>query len=165
LSCIAHSFPNASTKNVTVQIPANVTGVKPRQLAGWTISMTYRKNGAEVDTIVWAGGSLPDSQYEDFGIQMKLPAVAAGTIFYFPTTQGTEPNGTLAWVSIPDASGAYPTGVDSARPSPKLTIVNATTSSSSNDNKNNIASPTKSLAMTHSLSLVVGFAGLVLATL
>ncbi|OQR93284.1 hypothetical protein ACHHYP_02736 [Achlya hypogyna] len=123
---VPHSYPNATTTNVTVQLAPNVTSVKPQLVAGWKVDLTYAAADAtKLEAITWYGGELPDALYGDFGLQMKLPNAPVGTVFYFPVTQATS-NGTIAWTSIPDANGNLS---DPAHPAPKVTIVNATTTS------------------------------------
>lgn len=81
---------------VTVGIPFNVTGVKPRRVAGWNITMTYRPLNppttdahgnpvnTTIDSISWTAltpaDALPNAYYEDFSIQMKLPTAADGDV-------------------------------------------------------------------------------------
>ncbi|RHY94241.1 hypothetical protein DYB37_000828 [Aphanomyces astaci] len=121
---IGHSYPGASTKNVTVGIPTGITTVKPKQIDTWKVDFEYAEvNGTKAVTqVTWYGGDLPDDLFQDFGLQLKLADLPNGTVLYFPVTQFTVPNGTLAWTSIPDAAGKL---ADAAHPAPKLTVIKA----------------------------------------
>ncbi|KAF0698304.1 Aste57867_11068 [Aphanomyces stellatus] len=123
---VPHSFPGATTVNVSVSIPAGVSSVKPKQVGGWKIDETFTTvNGTStVSQVTWYGGNLPDELYQDFGLNMKLPDVPVNTVLYFPVVQVTTPNGTLAWNSTPDTAGKL---ADAGHPAPKVTIVNAST--------------------------------------
>jgi uncharacterized protein YcnI len=63
-----------STDSVVVSIPSGFSSVRPQYLGGWTTSST--KSGTTVTEVRWSGGSLPDSQFADFGISVKYPATA-----------------------------------------------------------------------------------------
>lgn len=60
------------TDTVELTIPAGFSSVKPQHVAGWTA--TRLMSGSRVTGVVWSGGSLPDSQFADFGVQVKYPA-------------------------------------------------------------------------------------------
>nr|AIG55382.1 secreted protein [Thraustotheca clavata] len=155
---IPHSFPNAITTNISVALPKNVTSFKPQLVSGWKVDLTYADaDKTSLTGVTWYGGELPDALYADFGLQMKLPDVPVGTVFYFPITQTTN-NGTLNWTSIPDANGNLP---DPSHPSPKVTIVAAATTASTNSSSStpvpaksssNAALTTSAVVLTDSLS-------------
>jgi len=63
-----------ATDTVVVSIPSGFSSVRPQYLGGWTTSST--KSGTTVTEVRWSGGSLPDSQFADFGISVKYPATA-----------------------------------------------------------------------------------------
>jgi hypothetical protein len=115
---IPHAAADRSTVKVEVQIPEGVTAVKPQRLSGWNESITKSADGATVSSVTWSNGSLPDTSFQDFGIQVKFPK-DAGTL-YFKTVQTLDDGSTVAWIEIPAA------GVDShslAKPSPSVTTV------------------------------------------
>ncbi len=127
---IGHGCNKTSTIAVTVQIPQNVTSVRPTkvfsfpQLAIKTrpLAVPIVTEGGnvteEVDSITWSGGSLPDNEYQDFGIAFKLPPVADGTVLYFPVTQQCEQGLWNNWTQIPQ--GASPQRLPF--PAAKLTV-------------------------------------------
>jgi uncharacterized protein YcnI len=115
---IPHAAADRSTVKVEVQIPEGVTAVKPQRLSGWSESITKSADGATISSVTWSNGSLPDTSFQDFGIQVKFPK-DAGKI-YFKTVQTLDDGSTIAWIEIPAA------GVDShslAKPSPSVTTV------------------------------------------
>jgi uncharacterized protein YcnI len=117
---IPHAAADRSTVKVEVQIPEGVTAVKPQRLSGWSESVTKGADGKTVTSVTWSNGSLPDTAFQDFGIQVKFPATAG--VLYFKTVQTLDDGSTIAWVEIPAA------GVDShslAKPSPSVTTVAA----------------------------------------
>lgn len=63
-----------ATDTVVVSIPAGFSSVRPQQISGWTASRTL--SGSTVTEVRWTGGSLPDSQFADFGISLKYPSTA-----------------------------------------------------------------------------------------
>ncbi|KAJ3285415.1 hypothetical protein HK104_009509 [Borealophlyctis nickersoniae] len=127
---VPHGCNGTATNNVTLTIPDNVTSVKPRAVAGWTLSITTRplvppvqsESGAmlntTVDTITWSGGNLPDAWYEDFSFQFKAPTGADGTVIYFPVFQQCV-EGSYNWSAIPSGPNAAVTG----SPAPKFTLM------------------------------------------
>lgn len=62
------------TDTIVVSIPAGFASVRPQYLGGWAASRTM--SGSTVTEVKWTGGSLPDSQFADFGISVKYPATA-----------------------------------------------------------------------------------------
>jgi uncharacterized protein YcnI len=110
-------------------IPEGVTSVKPRVLSGWIITPLYRplnppvtlygkKINQTVDSISWTGGNVPDNQFEDFSISMRLPAAANGTILYFSVYQSCGKNQSIAWDQRPG-----PTGEEPSVPAASLTLI------------------------------------------
>jgi uncharacterized protein YcnI len=61
-----------ATDTVELTIPAGFTSVKPQLVPGWTVSR--QMSGTMVSAVTWSGGSLPDTQFADFGVQLKYPA-------------------------------------------------------------------------------------------
>ena len=56
--------------------------------------------------VVWTGGPLPDDQFEEFKVQMKLPDSPNATV-YFPVVQECQGKGGTAeginrWIEIPE---------------------------------------------------------------
>ena len=61
------------TDKVVVSVPRAIESVRPQQLAGWQAA-TPKSSSKKFHRVVWSGGSLPDSQFADFGISVKYPA-------------------------------------------------------------------------------------------
>ncbi len=78
-----HGCNGDATNTIIVTIPDGVTGVKPQQKAGWVTTSTPT-------SVSWSGGALPDDEFDDFGIKLTLPKLAAGQTsapVYFKTVQ------------------------------------------------------------------------------
>ena len=121
---IPHAAADRSTVKLEVQIPEGVTAVKPQRLSGWNESVTNGADGKTVTSVTWSNGSLPDTSFQDFGIQVKFPATVG--VLYFKTVQTLDDGSTVAWVEIPAA------GVDGhslAKPAPAITTTAAVTDS------------------------------------
>ena len=126
---IPHGCNGTDTTTVQVSIPAGLSSVKPSKVAGWNLEITTRplavpiksESGAdittEVDKITWSGGSLPDKEYQDFGITFRLPPSDDGTKFYFPVLQNCT-TGFSNWSAIPTGDGAK-----LAYPAPAFTVM------------------------------------------
>ena len=78
-----HGCDGDATNAITVTVPDGVTNVKAQPKTGWKLT-------SDGHTITWSGGSLPDDQFDDFGLRMTWPKLADGVKsqkFYFPTVQ------------------------------------------------------------------------------
>lgn len=114
---VPHAAANVNTVKIEVQIPAGVTAVKPQRVAGWNERTTLDAEGKNVATVIWENGSLPDTSFQDFGIQVKFPATAG--VVYFKTVQTLSDGSTTSWIEIPAA------GVDAhslAHPAPSVVV-------------------------------------------
>jgi uncharacterized protein YcnI len=111
---VGHGCEGSATNAITVLLPEAVTGAKPMPKAGWTISTVEAKLAAPVVShgvtitsavreVSWKGGPLPDGQYDEFSMQVKLPD-AAGK-YYFKVTQACD-KGRAEWSEVPAAPGA-----------------------------------------------------------
>jgi periplasmic copper chaperone A len=100
---VGHGCQGSATNTLTVQLPDGVSGAKPMPKAGWTVSTADvpGKAGA-VREVTWKGGPLPDSQYDEFSIHVKLPD-APGKVA-FKVTQLCD-KGRIDWIDVP-AEGA-----------------------------------------------------------
>ncbi len=115
---VGHGCDGSATVAITVNLPEGVRGAKPMPKHGWTIerkleklAKPYDSHGKavteEVTAITWRGGPLPDEFFDEFAIQMQLPA-AAGPI-WFKVLQQCE-KGENHWATIP-ASGTSTRGI------------------------------------------------------
>jgi len=112
---IPHGCEKLPTDTVEVAIPSGFSAVRPQQIPGWTAE-TIKDAAGTVTAVKWSGGSLPDSQFADFGINVKYPA-APGK-YPVPVIQycGTASS---AWIEVAAE------GQDShslAKPAPVLTV-------------------------------------------
>lgn len=94
-----------TTLKVRVEVPDGVASARPQPKPGWTIAI--EKDGERATAITWTG-RLPDDQFDDFPLLMKLPAQPGPLVF--PVIQTCE-KGESQWTEIPDP----------ARPGEKLT--------------------------------------------
>jgi|GEM_PF-166112 len=93
---IPHGCEKLATDTVEVSIPAGFASVRPQLIAGWTAE-TIKDAAGIVTAVKWSGGLLPDSQFADFGVNVKYPATAGK--YPIPVIQycGTK---TAAWVQV-----------------------------------------------------------------
>lgn len=93
---IPHGCEKLATDIVEVSIPAGFASVRPQLIAGWTAE-TIKDAAGIVTAVKWSGGLLPDSQFADFGVNVKYPATAGK--YPIPVIQycGTK---TAAWVQV-----------------------------------------------------------------
>ncbi|KQT12441.1 YcnI family copper-binding membrane protein [Ramlibacter sp. Leaf400] len=110
---IGHGCGASPTRQVSVTIPAGVTGAKPMPKPGWSLEIERAKLAQpltshgrtvteDVVRVTWtartAADMLPNDQYDEFVLVARTPA-KAGTI-YWPVSQVCE-NGRLDWVDVP----------------------------------------------------------------
>ncbi len=110
---VSHGCDGSATTSVTIKMPEAIVNVKPQFKPGWKAEIKKKKlsvpvnighgkmTDEQVDEITWRGGPLPDDQYDEFGIVIKLPD-GAGSTLWFPVTQTCE-KGKLEWSQIPTA--------------------------------------------------------------
>jgi uncharacterized protein YcnI len=95
---IPHGCDGASTDTVSVVLPEGFVSAKPMVKAGWTVEITkgdylssYQVHGQPVTSgalaVTWAGGSVPDDQFDEFVIQGSLQGFDAETSLPFVVTQ------------------------------------------------------------------------------
>jgi uncharacterized protein YcnI len=106
-----------ATLKLRVEIPDGVASARPQPKTGWTIEID--KDGDRATAITWAG-RLPDDQFDDFALLMKLPA-QPGTLV-FPVIQTCE-KGESQWTEIPDPQRP---GEKLTRPAPTVRLTPAT---------------------------------------
>lgn len=109
---IGHGCERAPTIRVEAKLPAQLTDPKPLAKAGWQIEV-------KGDTIVWSGGSLPDSQYDEFVFRAAVAKDAALGPVPIPVIQTCE-KGEHRWTETA-APGQDPSKLKS--PAPVLQIV------------------------------------------
>ena len=79
---IGHGCEASPTRQVTIQIPAGVTSVKPQPKAGWRITIKrgtlpepvkdFAGNTVKVGVleVTWTGGPLPDAYFDTFYLRL-----------------------------------------------------------------------------------------------
>jgi uncharacterized protein YcnI len=105
-----------------------VIGAKPMPKAGWNIRLVEGKLAVPVEShgqsiasavreVNWSGGPLPDAYYDEFSVQVKLPAEPGK--LYFKIVQQCE-KGSVAWDELPGEAG-----VKVKAPAPVLNVLPA----------------------------------------
>lgn len=126
---VPHGCSGAATTGVRVRIPDGVVSVKPQPKPGWTLETergplaeAYESHGQTirdgVREVRWHGGVLPDEQFDEFAILMKLPA-GAGRTLAFATVQDCIGGAVERWIGLPAAGQS---AHDLPRPAPLLRL-------------------------------------------
>jgi len=127
---VPHGCSGSPTRRVRVRIPDGITSVKPQPKAGWSLEVTRSKlvhplddgHGGKITEVVsevsWSGGRLPDDQFDEFAMMLKLPD-SAGVTLYFPVVQECE-QGVHRWIELPEAGRA---GRELKEPAPALLLL------------------------------------------
>jgi uncharacterized protein YcnI len=124
---VGHGCAGSATVSLRVEIPEGVLSAKPQAKPGWTINVEHlplktpvpgeggKMQTERVSAITWTG-ALPDDEFDDFAVLLKLPKAAG--VLYFPATQVCQ-SGRADWKDIPVAGQAWH---DVAHPAPVLTV-------------------------------------------
>lgn len=109
---VSHGCDGSDTVEVHIRLPQGMVIAKPQAKPGWKIEVKKSKldqpvpaghgkmADEQIDEIIWRGGRLADSQYDEFGVILKLPAAETEHNLWFPVTQICK-NGALEWRDIP----------------------------------------------------------------
>jgi periplasmic copper chaperone A len=113
---VPHGCDTSPTIEVTVDIPVGIGSVKPRRASGWRLRTETRplntpittEGGTVINTeiskVIWYEGNLPDNEYEEFSLSMRLPLpVAEGHRFFIPVSQRCI-QGSVNWTEIPSGT-------------------------------------------------------------
>jgi len=103
-----------TTLKVRVEIPDGVASARPQPKTGWTIDI--EKSDDKTAAVTWTG-RLPDEQFDDFSLLMKLPAQPGSLVF--PVIQSCE-KGESQWTEIADPERP---GEKLTRPAPILRLI------------------------------------------
>lgn len=125
---VGHGCEGSATKGVTVMLPESVIGAKPMPKPGWKVttvdgklSVPVESHGKAVTSAVrevrWKGGPLPDAQYDEFVMQVRLPEQTGP--LYFKVVQQCDKN-SVAWDEMPGD-----TDVKLKAPAPVLEVLPA----------------------------------------
>jgi uncharacterized protein YcnI len=127
---VPHGCDGSPTTQVSIQIPAGVSYVKPKVKPGWSIVISKGKlpepvkdfSGKTLTTgvvaVTWKGGKLPDAYLDTFELMLGLPNKPGKTL-YFKTVQRCT-KGIHRWIQIP-ANGQEPD-----EPAPAVKLVKST---------------------------------------
>lgn len=108
---VTHGCEGSPVTQVIVDIPAGVQGAKPMAKPGWRIEIDraplaqpYTSHGRtvteDVAQVRFTGGPLPDNQFDEFALSVKLPDQAGP--LYWNVTQVCE-KGRIDWAERPAA--------------------------------------------------------------
>jgi periplasmic copper chaperone A len=113
---VPHGCDGSPTVAISVELPPGIVVAKPAAKPGWTLEIEKERlarpvvnEGHElterVRLVRWQGGHLPDDEYDEFSLMVRLPP-RQGPL-YFPVTQRCE-KGETAWVERPTEGAARP---------------------------------------------------------
>jgi len=123
---VPHGCEGAATTGLRVQLPEGAVSVKPMPKPGWTLAIVraplstpIKADHGTITEVVrevsWEGGRLPDEQFDEFALMMKLPD-APGRL-YFPVIQECDAK-VVRWIDIPSESASSA----SRTPAPGMTL-------------------------------------------
>jgi uncharacterized protein YcnI len=126
---VGHGCKGSPTVRVRVRLPEGVSGVRAQPKPGWKLDIKRVKlakplddgHGGQITETVgeveWSGGTLPDEQFDEFALIMRLPD-RPGITLYFPVVQECK-QGEHRWIEIPEAGK---TSRDYKEPAPALQL-------------------------------------------
>ena len=129
---VPHGCAGSATTKIRVQIPEGVIAVKPMPKAGWNVEAISGKYATEysyhgrkfsegVKEVVWSGGKLSDSHYDEFVFSSFLTGnLKPNTMLYFPVVQECE-QGISRWIDIPAAGAGH--SHDDKSPAPGVRLL------------------------------------------
>jgi uncharacterized protein YcnI len=100
---VGHGCEGSATTALTITLPEGWKGAKSMPKPGWTLAPA----GAGRD-ISWKGGPLPDEQFDEFNLLVKLPDAPGKQVFR--VLQQCE-KGKADWSELPGAAGKFPAPV------------------------------------------------------
>lgn len=103
-----------ATTSLRVETPADIVSVRYQPKPGWTVKV--ERQGGKVSAVTWTG-RLPDDQFDDFSLQLQMPAKPG--VLYFPAIQACGAT-RQQWTEIVGP------GESATHPAPKVTLVPAT---------------------------------------
>lgn len=92
---VGHGCQGKATRNLRLEIPAALSTVRAQPKPGWELA--FERQGERVVAVSWRG-ELPDSQFDEFALFMKLPAEAQ--TLYFPAVQTCD-GAEARWTDLP----------------------------------------------------------------
>jgi hypothetical protein len=125
---VSHGCDGAATTRVRIELPTGTVVARAQPKPGWTVQVERvplaqpmdachgKQLGEAVRALVWSGGPLPDEQFDEFALLLRLPD-HPGTTLHFPVLQDCE-KGALRWTERSGADDAEASG-----PAPALTLL------------------------------------------
>jgi uncharacterized protein YcnI len=111
-----------TTLTLRVEIPDAVASARPQPKTGWTVAVEKSDEAdpakRRTTSVSWTG-RLPDDQFDDFAVLMKLPTQPGDLVF--PVIQ-TCAAGESQWTEVPDPQRP---GEKLARPAPVVRLTPA----------------------------------------
>lgn len=106
---VPHGCAGSATIALRVTVPPDIVSARPMPKPGWQVQVIHEPLPQpvvveghtltrRVKEIVWRDGHLPDEQFDEFSISVKLPD-RVGPV-YFPVVQTCE-RGHADWVELP----------------------------------------------------------------
>lgn len=129
---VGHGCSGSATTALRIEIPPDVTDVRPQPKPGWVLHIERDSAAApavdekghkvppRVLALTWTGGPLPDDEWDEFGVSARLPARTGAVSF--PAIQTCE-QGEERWIEPPTAPHAP--GDHNSRPAPSVTLLPA----------------------------------------
>lgn len=111
---VGHGCDGKATTGLIVTLPAGVASAKPMPKPGWKIDIVDRD---ALHEIRWNGGSLLEAYFDEFVLQVKLPATPGKLYFRIEQQCGQT---SVAWDEIGNDSG-----VKLKAPAPVLEVLPA----------------------------------------
>jgi len=101
---VGHGCQGKATRVLRLEIPPALGTVRAQPKPGW--ELVFEKDGDRIAAVSWRG-ELPDSQFDEFALFMKLPAEAQ--TLYFPAVQSCD-GAEARWTELPqgDARPDHP---------------------------------------------------------
>jgi uncharacterized protein YcnI len=96
---VGHGCDGKATTGLTVTLPENATAAKPMPKAGWKIDVIDRE---ALHEIRWNGGALPDAYFDEFVLQLRLPAEPGKLYFRIEQQCGKT---SVAWDEVANEAG------------------------------------------------------------
>ncbi|MDM7947220.1 MAG: YcnI family protein [Oceanibaculum nanhaiense] len=110
---ITHGCDGAATNKVIVVLPEGILTARPQAKPGWQVEFLKEKLAEPVPAghgkmlserivqVIWSGNSLPDWQFDEFALSVKLPTGTAGTALPFVTVQECDGGKSWHWSAEP----------------------------------------------------------------
>ena len=101
---VGHGCQGKATRNLRLEIPQALSSVRAQPKPGWELD--FERQEGRITAVSWRG-ELPDTQFDEFALFMKLPAEPQ--TLYVPAVQTCD-GAEARWTDIPreDARPEHP---------------------------------------------------------